>query len=471
MGPEEIPRLPPLLVYRMPETQLERRLGLVSATAIIVSNMIGTGIFATSGFLAGDLGSATLVVAIWFVGAAIALAGALCYSELGVNFPRSGGEYVYLTEAWGPAWGFIDGWVSFFAGFSAPIAVAALGVAAYAGHFWPDLDPQATAPSAFGPLDLQLGGAQWFACGIVVIFTALNLLNVDAVAKMQNGLTGVKLFVLGSLLVFGFAIGTGDLAHFSQTAERTSTTTLPAQFALSLVFVYFGYSGWNAAVYIAEEIKDPERILPRSLLLGTILVAVFYGALNCLFVYATPLEEMKGVVAVGAQAAQNLFGDSGGGIFAAGMAFSLLATVNAMCMIGPRVYYAMARNGAFFSAAGKIHAKWKSPWAAVIAQGMCCCLLIVTGTFESLLYYIGFTLWLFTALSVLALIKFRRRPEWRRSPWVSFAWPVIPGFYIAVNLLVFVYFVVDKSWEALWSLATILAGGVAYHFYRRSSAR
>jgi APA family basic amino acid/polyamine antiporter len=454
----------------MAEPQLERRLGLVSATAIVVSNMIGTGIFTASGFLAGQLGSPTLVVAIWFAGAAIALAGALCYSELGVNFPRSGGEYVYLTEAWGPAWGFIDGWVSFFAGFSAPIAAAALGVAAYVGHFAPGLDPQATAGVALGPINLQLGGAQWFACGLIVVFTALNLLSVDAVAKMQNGLTGIKLFVLGALLLLGFTVGTGDWAHFSQAAERTSTTTIPAQFALSLVFVYFGYSGWNAAVYVAEEIKDPERTLPRSLVLGTILVAVFYAALNCLFIYATPLEQMKGVVAVGAQAAQNLFGDSGGGIFAAGMALSLLATVNAMCMIGPRVYYAMARNGAFFSAAGKVHPKWKSPWVAVTAQGVCCCLLIVTGTFESLLYYIGFTLWLFSALSVLALVKFRGRPGWKRSPWVSFGWPLIPGFYMAVNLFVFVYFTVDKSWEALWSLLTIAAGGVAYYLYRRSGA-
>lgn len=453
----------------MPATGLVRRLGLVSATAIVVSNMIGTGIFTTSGFLAGDLGSPSLVIGIWFVGALIALTGALCYSELGVNFPRSGGEYVYLSEAWGPAWGFIDGWVSFFAGFSAPIAVATLGVAAYLGHFAPELDPQMSPAIMLGPLKLQMGAGQWLACLIIIAFTSLNLMSVELVAKMQNALTGVKLFVLGALLLLGFAFGTGDWAHFSQTAERVSTTSLPAQFALSLVFVYFGYSGWNAAVYVAEEIKDPERILPRSLLLGTALVALFYAALNCLFIYATPLEDMKGVVAVGAQAAQNLFGDAGGGLFAAGMALSLLATVNAMCMIGPRVYYAMARNGAFFEVAGRIHPKWNSPWVAVTAQGLCCCLLILTGTFESLLYYIGFTLWLFSALSVLALWKFRKRPEWKRSPWVSFAWPLAPGFYMAVNVLVFVYFAIDKSWEAVWSLLTIAAGGVAYHFYSRST--
>ena len=237
----------------MSERSLERRLGLASAVAIVVSNMIGTGIFTTTGFLAGDLGSPGLVVSIWFVGAALALLGALCYSELGVNFPRSGGEYVYLSEAWGPAWGFIDGWVSFFAGFSAPIAVAALGVAAYLGYFAPGLDPQAATPAALGPLTLQLGAGQWLACAVVVAFTCLNLLSVEAVGRMQNALTGIKLTVLTALLVFGFGIGDGDWSHFGQAVERSSTTSLPAQFALSLVFVYFGYSGWNAAVYVAEE--------------------------------------------------------------------------------------------------------------------------------------------------------------------------------------------------------------------------
>jgi APA family basic amino acid/polyamine antiporter len=329
-----------------------------------------------------------------------------------------------------------------------------------------------TATSAnAGFLPLQIGAGQWLACGVILAFTLLNILSVNIVAQAQNALTGVKLVVLSALLILGFSVGSGDWSHFSQAAERTSTSSISVQFALSLVFVYFGYSGWNAAVYVAEEIRDPERILPRSLLLGTLLVAAFYAALNCLYIYATPLEEMKGTVAVGAQAAQSLFGDVGGGVFAAGMALSLLATVNAMCMIGPRVYYAMAQNGAFFGFAGLVHPKWKSPWAAVVAQGICCCVLILTGTFESLLYYIGFTLWLFTALSVLALFRFRKRPDWRPSPWVSFAWPAIPASYVAANLLVFVYFAQDKSWQALWSLLTILAGGVAYHFYARSQNR
>ncbi|MCI0626341.1 MAG: amino acid permease [Acidobacteria bacterium] len=448
---------------------LARQLGTLSATALVVSNMIGVGIFTTTGFLAGDIGRPTLVIGIWFVGAALALAGALCYSELGMNFPRSGGEYVYLSEAWGPAWGFIDGWISFFAGFSAPIGAAALAVSAYLAYFFPSLsaDSSAGVVVPLGFAHLRLGGAQFVACGIVLAFTAINLINVSRVAKLQIVLTATKLVVIGIFLVLGFSVGNGDWAHFAEDAERTVTSPLAAQFAVSLIFVFYAYSGWNAAVYVAEEIRSPERTLPIALGLGTLFVATLYAALNVLYIYANSLDEMKGVVAVGAQAARSLFGDRAGGLFSGAMAVSLLATINAMCMIGPRVYYAMARNGAFFAAAAKVHPRWDSPWMAVLAQGTCCCLLILTGTFESLGYYIGFTLFLFTALSVLALFKFRKRPGWRRSRWVNIGYPLIPLTYVSMNIWVFVYFARLKGWEALWSLLTVVGGALSYSLYFR----
>ncbi|OFW30559.1 MAG: amino acid permease [Acidobacteria bacterium RIFCSPLOWO2_02_FULL_65_29] len=449
----------------MSQPGLVRQLGTLSATALVVSNMIGVGIFTTSGFLAGDLGQPSLVIGIWFVGAALALAGALCYSELGVNFPRSGGEYVYLSEAWGPAWGFIDGWVSFFAGFSAPIAAAALAISAYLAYFFPSLSADSTAGTVLplGFAEIRLSGATFLASAIVLAFTAVNLFGVSQVARLQNALTVTKLVVIGLLLLLGFAMGSGDWAHFSQATERTSSTPLATQFATSLIFVFYGYSGWNAAVYVAEEIRDPEQTLPKALVMGTLLVAALYVALNVLYIYAAPLGDMKGVVAVGAKAATSLFGDRVGGLFSGAMAVGLLATVNAMCMIGPRVYYAMARNGAFFPAAARVHPRWNSPWVAVVAQGVCCTILILTGTFQSLASYIGFTLFLFSALSVLALFKFRRRPDWKRSRWVSIGYPIIPLAYVSMNAWV-VYF----SWNraALWSLLTIVAGALIYQFYK-----
>jgi APA family basic amino acid/polyamine antiporter len=454
----------------MSKPTLVRQLSLVSATALVVSNMIGVGIFTTTGFLAADLGQPWLVVGIWFVGAALALAGALCYSELAVNFPRSGGEYVYLTEAWGPTWGFINGWVSFFAGFSAPIAAAVLAICAYLAYFFPALSPE--TPAAFslplGFVTIELGVLQLVACGIVLAFTAVNIIGASQVAALQNVLTATKLIVVGGFLVLGFTVGDGDWSHFSEGLERTSSTPLFAQFAISLIFVFYGYSGWNAAVYVAEEIRDPERTLPLALVSGTLFVAALYAALNILYVYANPLSEMAGVVAVGGKAATSLFGEQAGGLFSAAMAVSLLATVNAMSMIGPRVYYAMAQNGAFFAVAGRLHPRWNSPWIAVLAQGACCCLLLITGTFESLVFYIGFTLFFFSALAVLALFKFRRRPGWKQSRWVNVGYPLIPLTYVSINVWVFVYFAQLRRLEALWALATVVAGALVYRFYARA---
>lgn len=448
----------------MSSTELVRRIGPASAAALVVSNMVGTGIFGTSGFLAGDLGSPAVVIGIWLVGGLIALAGSLCYAELGINFQQSGGEYVYLTERYGPAWGFINGWVSFTAGFSAPIAVTSLAMVSYLAYFNPSLDPQSADALRFalGPVTFNLGAGSLIGCGIVAMLSALNLFGVGVASGVQNALTVLKLTVLSGLLIFGFAIGNGDWSNFSQVAERTSSMGTTPQFFVSLVFVYWAYSGWNAAVYVAEEIRDVETTLPRAMIQGAIFVTIFYIALNCLFIYANPLEEMKGVVAVGAQAAESLFGGAGGRFFAIAMAASLLATINAMCLVGPRVYYAMAKNGAFFSAAAKVHPKWKTPYVAILAQGAFTVLLILTGTFETLGYYIGFTLWLFSSLSVFAVFQFRKRDGWKPLGALNFAWPFIPAFYTSANALIFVYFAWGKSWEAMGTLLTIAGGALAY---------
>jgi APA family basic amino acid/polyamine antiporter len=442
-----------------PESQagLVRRIGIVSATALVVSNMIGTGIFTTTGFLAGDLGSPAMVILIWVVGGAIALAGALCYVELALNFPRSGGEYVYLSEAWGPSWGFINGWISFFAGFSAPIAAAALAMSAYLGLS----DGGRLVP--LGLLTLHLGDAQLVACAVVAMFTLLNVLGVRDVGRLQTALTVLKLVIIGGLLVLGFSVGQGDPGHLSLATERTSDLSLFEQFAISLVFVFFAYSGWNAATYVAGEIQRPERTLPVALFIGTAGVTTLYVALNTLYVYAVSLEDLKGVIAVGATVASALFGAEAGRLFSLALAISLLATINAMCFVGPRVYYAMATDGAFFSIAARIHPKWNSPWVAVVMQGICALLLIVLPTFRDLVVYIGFTLYLFTALSVLGLFKLRRRPGWKKFSWLSRSYPLIPLLYVAMSGWVLVFSIKAAPVASGMSLATVVAGALAWH--------
>ena len=450
---------------------LLRQLGVVSATALVISNMVGMGIFTSTGFLAGDLGTSSLVLLIWVVGAIAALIGAFCYSELGVNFPSSGGEYVYLTQAYGPTWGFMTGWVSFFAGFSAPIAASALAFSDYLGYFFPSVK-QANAPVVFGSGQFawKIGGAQIVACSLVAIFTVLNFFGVQRVARVQNLLTGIKLVVIAGFIVLGLAVGTGDWHNFSIPATRWTTTPIAEQFAVSLFWIYVAYSGWNAATYVAEELKQPARTLPLALAVGTILVAILFLALNVVFIYGVPLEQMKGVVAIGSLAASRLFGPEGAGLFSALMAVSLLATVNAMVTIGPRVYYAMAKNKAFPHAAGRVNPRWHTPVVAIIAQGLCTMLMALT-PFYDLVTYIGILLNFFAVMSVASLFIFRRRAGWQKLGVVSFLYPLFPAAFVAIGLWMTYQGITRRPWISLAAAITVGTGALFYRFRLHSTAQ
>jgi APA family basic amino acid/polyamine antiporter len=449
-------------------TGLLRQLGLVSATALVVSNMVGSTIFGATGFMASALGSAKLILLAWFVGALFALAGAVSYSELGINFPSSGGEYVYLTRAYGPAWGFMTGWVSFFAGFSAPVATAALIFANYVGYFFPrQFDPANTTTIGSGTFSLKLGAAQLLASALIAGFTILNCFGVARVAKIQNTLTAIKILVIVALVVFGFVMGTGSWANFSAPAARDSTRPLPVEFMIQLLWVMVGYSGWNAATYVAEELKQPERTLPAALAIGTGLVTALYVGLNMIFIYSTPVQAMKGVVAVGKLAAGNLFGPPGAALFSGLMAISIMSTVNAMVTIGPRVYYAMAKNGAFVKAAARVHPRWHTPVVAILSQGACAILMTLT-PIPDLFSYIGLTLTLFTVLAVASVFVFRRRPDWQTLRAVNFLYPLIPSAYIVVGTCMVGYGIIFQPTASLASLGTIAVGAAVYHLTRKS---
>jgi basic amino acid/polyamine antiporter, APA family len=232
---------------------------------------------------------------------------------------------------------------------------------------------------------------------------------------------------------------------------------------VSLLFIYFAYSGWNAATYVAEELKQPARTLPRSLACGTLLVAALFIGLNVLFIYAVPLESMKGVVSVGALAATHLFGPAVAGLFSAFMLLSLLATVNAMVTIGPRVYYAMAKNGAFFPAAAKVDPRWHTPVIAIVAQGICT-MVMTLSPFANLLTYIGLLLNVFAVMSVASLFIFRRRPGWQKLGVVNFAYPLLPVFFIAMGIWITIRAIQLRPIVSGVAALTIAAGALVYHF-------
>jgi len=421
--------------------------------------------------MAGDLGSAGLILACWGVGAVFAAAGALSYSELGINFPSSGGEYVYLTHAFGPEWGFMTGWVSFFAGFSAPIAAAALAFSDYLGYFNPSLK-QSNAGFVIGSgmFSLHLGPGQLLASALILAFTILNCFGVGRTAKVQNVLTSTKMIVIVGFLLVGFGAGTGSWSHFSEPAIRTSTVSLPTQFFVSLLWVMVGYSGWNAATYVAEEVRRPERTLPAAIGFGTLIVAVLFLLLNVIFIYSTPLEAMKGQIAIGSISAKNLFGPKVAGIVSLLMAISICSTVNAEVTVGPRVYFAMAKNRAFFPAAAAVHPRWHTPVVAILSQGACA-MLMTMSPFRDLLTYIGMSLTLFTVLSVAALFKFRRtRPDWQRLRAVDFAFPLIPALYVLVGTGMMIYGVIQQPAASFTALGTVAVGALVYRFGIRPRA-
>jgi APA family basic amino acid/polyamine antiporter len=444
------------------KSDLLRQLGVVSATALVISNMIGQGIFTATGYLAADLGSPILILLIWVVGAMCALAGAFCYSELGLNFPRSGGEYVYLSEAYGPTWGFMTGWISFFAGFSAPIAAAALAFSDYLGYFFPAIrqaNPQFVL--GHGSWAWHFGGAQLVACGLVTVFTILNFFGVQRVAKVQNLLTALKVAMICVFLILAFTAGHGNWGNFTGSTVRETTRPLTAQFAISLFWIYVAYSGWNAATYVAEELRQPARTLPLALAAGTGIVAVLFVALNVAYIYAVPLRDMKGVLAVGSLASARLFGPEIAGLFSALMALGLMSTVNAMVTVGPRVYYAMAKNRAFLPSAARVHRRWHTPVIAIVAQGLCT-VIMALAPFRQLISYIGLLLNFFAVMAVASIFLFRRRPGWQKLPIVSFLYPAIPVLFVAVGLWMTYQGVRQQPIVAGAAALTVAAGALFY---------
>jgi APA family basic amino acid/polyamine antiporter len=308
------------------------------------------------------------------------------------------------------------------------------------------------------------------ASALVAVFSLLNCFGIRRMALLQNTMTVLKVALLLAFIFGGFWLGRGDWHHFSQPATRWTTHSVWRQFAVSLFWIYVAYSGWNAATYVAEEIEKPERTLGRALALGTAVVTILYLALNTVFLYATPLESMKGVIAIGALAASHLFGSQVAGLFSTLMACALLSTVNAMIIAGPRVYYAMAREGQFLAWAGTVHPRWRTPVNSIAIQGICTILLVFT-PFPQLVISIGFTLSLFATMAVASLLLFRRRPGWKRLPVISFAYPLLPSLFLVVGVWMILEGILQKPLLSLGTALTLAAGGLLYHEKTKRQAR
>jgi len=425
-----------------------------TAACVLVSNVIGSGIFTTTGFMARDLGDPWLILLLWTVGALLALTGALSYSELGAAIPQVGGEYLYLRHAYGPLWGFLSGWASFVVGFSAAIAAGSVSFAAYLLQVLPfshEPGPAATV----------------LALALVWVLTGTHMAGVETGGVLQRLLTLTKVAAILALVAGAFLVGRGDWGHL--TVRAPSTAPGLGTVVVSLIFVIYAYSGWNAAGYIAGEVADPGRAIPRSMIRGTLFVGVVYLLLNVVYLYALPVAALAQppLLPVAEKAAVALFGTVGAALVSILLCISIAAAVSAMVWAGPRVYVAMARDGILPAGLAEARGAGGAPSRAILLQSGWATVLILSGSFEQLVVYTGLVLTLFSALAVGAVIVLRRkRPDLTR-PFRVPLYPFVPVVYLAIAATVILYAVVERPVESAWGVATVLAGVPLYWLHGR----
>jgi basic amino acid/polyamine antiporter, APA family len=428
------------------------KISVLTGVALVVANMVGTGVFTSLGFQVVTIQSGFALLMLWVVGGVIALCGALCYGELAAAMPRSGGEYHYLSRIYHPALGFLSGWVSATVGFAAPTAAAALALERYASSVWPALPPRL------------------LAVGVVVVLTAVHASSRKAGSRLQVVVTAVKVAVLVGFIGAGLALGQPQPLAFLPQGSADWQQLLSPAFAVSLIFVSYAYSGWNAAAYLTGEVQNPQRNLPRILLTGTAVVLLLYVGLNFIFLYSTPIAQLKGQVEVGFVAATSLFGAAGGRLMGGLIAALLVSTVSSMVFAGPRIVQAMGEDVPALRWLAKRSAA-EVPVRATLFQGGLTLLFVLVSSFAQVVVYAGFILNLFTFLTVLGLFVLRRREPELPRPYRAWGYPLTPLLFLLLNGWTLWFIARDKPTETLYGLGTLVVGLLVYWLSQRRSVR
>ena len=427
-----------------------RRIGVATATLLVVASMVGTGVFTTTGLLVRDLGSPSAVLVAWLVGGLLALCGALSYSELAAAIPRNGGEYSILSRVFHPSVGFVAGFISLVVGFSAPLAASALAFGQYLSALGLGIDPHVAA------------------VGLVLALSALHALHVRMGTGLQNVLTAANVTLIVGIIVAGLWLG--NSSHIaSESAVPLRQAIFSPAFAIGLVFVSFSYSGWNGAASLAGELRKPARTLPIALVAGTLCVVVLFLGLNVVFLSAAPHGELSGVVEVGHVAAIRLFGPKAGALLTGIIALALVSSSSAMTMSGPRVYQAMGQNCPRLGLL-RYRTRGGGPAVAVMLQALVALIMVVTATFEVLLTYIGFTLSLVAGLTVLGVLVHRYREPNLPRPYRAWGYPATPLLFVALSAWMILHALAERPAVALAGIGTVAAGIVLYLLTGRSLA-
>ncbi|MGE0883321.1 MAG: APC family permease [Blastocatellales bacterium] len=433
--------------------QLKRQLGLTSATAMVVGEVIAVGIFLTPAGMAKSLGSPFWILVVWLAMGAMALCGALCYGALGARFPEAGGSYVYLREAYGRPVAFLYGWKCFLVMDPGITAALAVGLASYIGYL----------------INLPEFGAKLVAIAAIVTFAIINIFGLRFGAGLMKWLTGLKLGALALIVVWAIMFRLGDLSHFTPLVEqRAGSAPLVAALASGMVGAFFAFGGWWDLSKLAGEIRQPVRTLPRAMVFGVLLVTVVYVLTSAVFLYLVPLERVTSGETFAAQAGEALFGRAGGAIFSGIVIVSVLGSLAALVMSAPRVYFAMARDGVFFHGIARLHPRFGTPARAILCQTAMASLLVAVGSFNQIVAYFVFVTVIFIALTVASVFRLRRQPGNDESLKLP-AYPLTPIVFLAFVAMLLWLMAGNNPGQALMGVAIVILGAPIYYliFHRQ----
>lgn len=455
-----------------PKAGLVRQLGLFDAAMILCGIVIGSGIFTSTGLMAAYLPSPGWILVAWIGGGLITLAGALTFAELGAALPTAGGHYVYLREAYGPLWGFLCGWILFLVYMSGGIAALAAAFSEYLGGIWPAVSTDRqifTFDLIPGPMTLvwRVSAGQLVAVLSIVFLSWINWLGVREGKLVQNTLTVIKIAVLAAIVILGLTSSSGREFSADWHPAGMEFGQLMVAFGVALVAVSWAFDGWNNVNFAAGEIRDPAKNLPRALLLGTAGVTILYVLVNLVYFRALSLTDMAGEVRIAEQAATALFGGKAGVMVGVAVMISILGSLNGSILTGPRIYYAMARDGLFFRSAARVHPRNRTPDRAIVLQAVWACALALTGTFAQLFTFVMFvsiTFWIAAAGAVIVLR--RKRPDLPR-PYKVPGYPVVPVLFMIAAAGILVSSLRESPVESLAGLGLTAAGIPVYIIWKK----
>jgi APA family basic amino acid/polyamine antiporter len=387
---------------------------------------------------------------------------------LGAALPRAGGEYVFVKEAYGPLFGFLNGWTYFSVVNPGSIAALAIGLSFNVQRFWPQVSLTA------GLLNVQLGGLTFgFSAGqalailVILLFSTINYCGVRAGSLTQNILTLAKLGAILAIVILGFLFGQGSWGHLSAAQSGVAPAGLVGPLSLAMVAVIFAFTGWFTSTYVASEIKEPQRNVPHSIIWGTIIVMVVYVLINVAYLYALPVGQMKGVVNVAEAAARALFGDSASVYVSLAIVVSILGAINSVILTAPRIYFAMARDGLFFPVAAQVHPRFRTPGNSIVIQAVWSCVLVLSGSFSQLLTYTVVAMLAFSIMTGLANLVLRKTQPGLWRPYKTHGFPWVPGVFVICYVLILINTVMSRPREGLLGLAIVGLGVPIYFYWKR----